>query len=47
MIDASREALEEAPADPVLNNFLFQMVDERDVLAGELNQTLRMTAAEY
>lgn len=47
MIEASREALEEAPADPVLNNFLFQMVDERDVLAGELNQALRMTAAEY
>lgn len=47
MIEASREALDEAPADPVLNNFLFQMVDERDVLAGELNQTLRMTAAEY
>lgn len=47
MIEASRDALEEAPADPVLNNFLFQMVDERDVLAGQLNQTLRMTAAEY
>ena len=47
MIDASREALREAPADPVLNNFLFQLVDEREDLAGQLDQTLRMTAAEY
>jgi len=47
MIDASRDALREAPADPVLNNFLFQLVDEREDLAGELDQTLRMTAAEY
>jgi anti-sigma factor RsiW len=47
MIDASRDALREAPADPVLNNFLFQLVDERENLAGQLDQTLRMTAAEY
>lgn len=47
MIEASREALREAPADPVLNNFLFQLVDEREDLAGQLDQTLRMTAAEY
>lgn len=47
LIDASRDALREAPADPVLNNLLFQLVDERDGLAGELDQTLRMTAAEY
>jgi hypothetical protein len=47
MIDASRDALREAPADPVLNNFLFQLVDEREDLAGQLDQTLRMTAAEY
>lgn len=47
MIDASRDALREAPADPVLNNFLFQLVDERQELAGQLDQTLRMTAAEY
>ena len=47
MIDASRDALREAPADPVLNNFLFQLVDERESLAGQLDQTLRMTAAEY
>ena len=32
---------------PVLNNFLFQLVDERDDLAVKLDQTLRMTAAEY
>jgi len=47
MIDASRDALREAPEDPVLNNFLFQLVDEREDLAGQLDQTLRMTAAEY
>ncbi len=47
MIDASRDALREAPADPVLNNFLFQLVDERNDLAGQLDATLRMTAAEY
>jgi hypothetical protein len=47
MIDASRAALREAPADPMLNNFLFQLVDERDDLATQLDQTLRMTAAEY
>jgi hypothetical protein len=47
IIDASRAALREAPADPVLNNFLFQLVDERDDLASQLDQTLRMTAAEY
>ena len=47
MIEASRAALREAPADPVVNNFLFQLVDERDDLASQLDQTLRMTAAEY
>lgn len=47
MIDASRDALREAPADPVLNNFLFELVDERNDLAGQLDQTLRMTAGEY
>jgi hypothetical protein len=47
MIDASRDALREAPADPVLNNFLFQLVDEREDLAGQLDESLRMTAAEY
>lgn len=47
MIEASREALREAPEDPVLNNLLFQLVDERENLAGRLDQTLRMTAAEY
>lgn len=47
IIDASRDALKEAPADPVLNNFLFQLVDERNDLAGQLDRTLRMTAAEY
>ncbi len=47
IIEASREALSTAPADPVLNNFLFDLVDERNVLAGSLDRSLRMTAAEY
>ena len=47
MIDASRDALREAPADPVLNNFLFQLVDDREDLAGQLDHTLRMTGSEY
>jgi hypothetical protein len=47
IIDASREALETAPADPVLNNFLFDVMDEREQLAGRLDETLRLTGAEY
>lgn len=47
IIDASTEALETAPADPVLNNFLFEVVDERDQLTGRLDATLRVTAEAY
>ncbi|MDT8435727.1 MAG: hypothetical protein RRA92_03125 [Gemmatimonadota bacterium] len=47
LVEASREALRQAPADPVLNNFLFDVVDRRDRMAGELDRTLRFTAAEY
>lgn len=47
IIDASTEALETAPADPVLNNFLFDVVDERDRLAVRLDEALRVTAAAY
>ncbi len=47
IIEASQEALREAPADPVLNNFLFDVVDERETLAGRLDETLHLTAAEY
>jgi anti-sigma factor RsiW len=47
LIEASREALRSAPADPVLNNFLFDVVDEREAVAGELGRALRLTSAEY
>ena len=47
LIEASREALRTAPTDPVLNNFLFDVVDERQTLAGQMNQSLRYTSVEY
>jgi hypothetical protein len=47
LIEASREALQTAPTDPVLNNFLFDVVDERQSLAGQMNQSLRYTSVEY
>lgn len=47
LIDATRETLRIAPADPALNDFLFDVVDERESLAGQLNQTLRQASMEY
>jgi hypothetical protein len=47
LIDATRETLQMAPADPALNDFLFDVVDERESLAGQLNQTLRQASMEY
>lgn len=47
LIEASREALRSAPADPVLNNFLFDVVDEREAVAGQLDRALRLTSVEY
>jgi hypothetical protein len=47
LITASREALRSAPADPALNDFLFDVSDERASLAGQLNQTLRQASMEY
>ncbi|MCL7969224.1 MAG: hypothetical protein M8867_06365 [marine benthic group bacterium] len=47
LIEASREALRTAPTDPALNDFLFDVVDERDSLAGRLNRSLRYTSVEY
>jgi hypothetical protein len=47
LIEASQEALKEAPGDPALNNFLFDVVDERDALAGQLDRTLRFASVEY
>ncbi|MFO7588589.1 MAG: hypothetical protein R6X22_10995 [Gemmatimonadota bacterium] len=47
LIEASREALRSAPADPLLNNFLFDVVDEREAAAGQLDRALRLASVEY
>ncbi len=47
LIEASREALRTAPADPALNDFLFEVVDQRASLAGRLDQALRTVSVEY
>jgi hypothetical protein len=47
LIEASREALREAPADPALNDFLFDAVDERASIAGQLGRTIRQASMEY
>lgn len=47
LIDATRESLRMAPADPALNDFLFDVVDERESLAGQLDHTLRQASMEY
>lgn len=47
LLDASREALVRVPADPVLNNFLFDVADERATLATQLDESLRMATLEY
>lgn len=47
LIEASREALRTAPTDPVLNNFLFDVVDERQSLAVQMDRSLRFTSVEY
>ena len=36
-----------APADPVLNNFLFQLVDERDDLAARLDHVITSYSIHY
>lgn len=47
LIEASREALREAPADPALNDFLFDVVDERASVAGQLGRTIHQASMEY
>lgn len=47
LIEASREALRETPADPALNDFLFDVIDERTTVAGQLDQSLRQASLEY
>lgn len=43
LIRASREALQDAPADPAINDFLFQVVAERDAL----DRALHVASLEY
>ena len=47
LMEVSREALETIPADPVLNNFLFDVADERATLATQLDESLRLATLEY
>ncbi|MFW6088255.1 MAG: hypothetical protein ACODAB_00795 [Gemmatimonadota bacterium] len=47
LIEASREALREAPADAALNDFLFDVVDERASVAGQLGRSIRQASMEY
>lgn len=43
LMQASREALREDPADPALNDFLFQVAEERE----SLNRALQLSSLEY
>jgi hypothetical protein len=43
LIRASREALREDPTDPAVNDFLFEVVEQRQ----ELNQALQLASLEY
>lgn len=43
VIRATREALHEDPADPAMNDFLFEVVEQRQ----ELNQALQLATLEY
>ncbi|MFQ5679144.1 MAG: hypothetical protein ACE5HP_06765 [Gemmatimonadota bacterium] len=47
LIEASREALESAPADPVANDLLFRLLEERDHLAWRLNRSVSLVSLEY
>lgn len=47
LIRASRQAVEEVPADPVVNDLLFQLVDERNALASRFRESLHLTTLEY
>lgn len=43
LVRAAREALEEDPADPAMNQFLFRVVEERQ----QLNQALHLASLDY
>lgn len=47
LIEVSREALRTAPADPALNDFLFDVVDERESVADQLGATIHQASMEY
>lgn len=47
LVTASQEALREAPEDPAVNDFLFEVIDERDALNARLSNVLHAATAEY
>lgn len=47
LVTASREALRESPEDPAVNQFLFEVIDERDALNAQLSDVLHAATAEY
>jgi hypothetical protein len=47
LILASREELARSPADPAINNLLFELVEERDALADGFEGTVRLAGLEY
>lgn len=47
LILASREALVTSPADPAINNLLFELIEERDRLAGGLEGAVQLAGLEY
>lgn len=44
-IRAMQERVDRSPGDPVANAYLFQLLDERDRLTGELRQSVHLTQA--
>jgi len=47
LVTASREALRQTPEDPDVNDFLFEVIDERDALNAQLSDVLHAATAEY
>jgi len=47
LVAASREALRESPEDPAVNDFLFEVIDERDALNAQLSDVLHAATVEY
>lgn len=47
LILASREALASSPTDPAINNLLFELIEERDDMASDLEGAVRLAGLEY